>query len=61
MKWWRKRHPELTIRVAQALDAVQARGLTAENAGTFYDNLEVLYNRHAYSPDRIWNCDESGA
>ena len=44
MKWWRRRHLELTIRVAEALDAARVRGLTSENAKTFYDNLEVLYN-----------------
>ena len=59
MKWWRRRHLELTTRVAQALDSARARGLTAENVGTFYYNLEVLYSRHLYSPDRIWNCDET--
>ena len=35
MKWWHQRHPELTTRVAQALDSARARGLTIENAGTF--------------------------
>ena len=60
MKWWRWRLPELTIRVAQALDSVWAKGPTTENVGTFYDNLEVLYNRHSYSPDRIWNYDKTG-
>ena len=60
MKWWCRRHLELIIRVAQALDAACARGLSAENAGIFYDNLEILYNRYVYPPDRIWNCDETG-
>ena len=50
----------MTTRVAQTLDSARARGLTTENVGTFYDNLEVLYSRHSYSPDRIWNCDETG-
>ena len=60
MKWWCQRHPELTTQVAQALDNARARGLTAENARTFYDNLEVLYTRHSFSLDQIWNYDEMG-
>ena len=60
MKWWRQRHPKLTIQVAQALDSASARDLIAENTGIFYDNLEVLYNRHSYSLDQIWNCNEMG-
>ena len=35
MKWWKTRYPELTIRIAQALDAARAQGLAVENAGTF--------------------------
>ena len=31
------------------------------NVSSFYNNLEALYAMHKYSPDRIWNCDESGA
>ena len=61
MKWWKRRHPELTLRVAQALESTRAKGLCADNAKSFYDNLEVLYNLHAYTADKIWNCDETGA
>jgi hypothetical protein len=28
---------------------------------SFYDNLKTLYGLHNYSPDRIWNYDESRA
>ena len=59
MQCWQRRHPGLTVRVAQALEVAQAQGLTGEIATTFYDNLEVLYNKHLYSADRIWNCDET--
>jgi hypothetical protein len=32
-----------------------------KNVKSFYDNLQTLYSMHNYSPDRIWNCDESRA
>jgi hypothetical protein len=35
--------------------------LCKDNVKTFYDNLETLYNLHNYTPDRIWNYDNSRA
>ena len=61
MRWWKRRHPNLTLRVSQALESSRARGLCAENVRSLYENLQHLYSLHQYSPDRIWNCDESGA
>jgi hypothetical protein len=61
MRRWRRRHPELTLRVSQALEIARARSLCRDNVKIFYDNLETLYNLHQYTPDRIWNYDESGA
>jgi hypothetical protein len=61
MRGWRHRHPELILRVSQALETARARGLCKDNVKTFYDNLETLYNLHSYTPNRVWNCDKSGA
>ena len=61
MRWWRHRHPELTLRVSQALETARARGLCAQNVESFYKNLQSLLTLHEYSADRIWNCNESGA
>lgn len=61
MRWWKHRHPELTLRVSQALETARARGLCAENIQSFYENLQSLLTLHEYGADMIWNCDESGA
>lgn len=61
MRWWKRRHPELTIRASQALESARAQSLCSENVNSFYDNLQQLYDTHAYPPERVWNCDESGA
>lgn len=61
MRWFRHRHPELTVRAAQGLESARARALCPENVQTLYGNLERLYNMHKYPPERIWNCDESSA
>ncbi len=61
MRWWKRRHLNLTLRVSQALESARARGLCEENVRSFYENLQHLYSLHQYSLDRIWNCDQSGA
>lgn len=61
VKCFRRRHPELTLRKPQALDQKRARSLCPLTVGSFYSNLQHLYDIHNYSPDHIWNCDESGA
>ena len=54
-------HPDLTLRVSQALESARAKGLREENVRSFFENLQHLYSMHEYQPDRIWNCNESGA
>jgi hypothetical protein len=61
MRWFRRRHPELTIRTAQAIESARVKAVCPENVETLYSNLEKLYCIHDYPPKRIWNCDESGA
>ena len=61
MRWWKRRHPELTLRTSQALEVARASGLCEENVASFYDNLENLMSTHDYPLGRIWNYDESGA
>ena len=61
MRWFKRRHPELTIKASQGLESARAKALCPENVKSLYNNLEQLYNLHHYPPERIWNCDESGA
>jgi hypothetical protein len=43
------------------LETAHARALSRKNVDSFYDNLKTLYSSHNYPPERIWNCDETGA
>jgi hypothetical protein len=61
IRWFKVRHPELTLRTSQGLEFGRARGLCPENVASFYRNLEQLYKTHNYLPNNIWNYDESGA
>jgi hypothetical protein len=60
LRWFRKRHPEISLRMSQGLDAGRARGLCPSHVATFYDNMELMLTR-GYEASHIWNCDESGA
>ena len=61
LKWFRNRHPELTLRSAQGLDEGRARGLNPSSVASLYENLQKAYEEHSYSPSHIWNADESEA
>jgi hypothetical protein len=60
VRWFKVRHPDLTLRSSQGLEFVRVRGLCPENVASFYANLQDLYSKHRYPMHNIWNCDESG-
>ena len=45
LKWWKHHHSNLTLRMPQGLEIVQA---CQENVDIFYDNLVTLYSMHNY-------------
>jgi hypothetical protein len=60
MKWFRRRHPDLTLRMPQGLEYARTKGLCPESVQSFYKNLEELYDKHNYESSHVWNCDETG-
>ena len=60
LRWFRRRHPNLSLRLAQGLDNNRAKSLCETNVKTFYDNLRAMYEQHNYPASHVWNCDESG-
>jgi hypothetical protein len=55
-----KRNPTLSIRKPEATSIARAMAFNKENVGKFYSLLGELYDKHKFTPDRIFNCDESG-
>jgi hypothetical protein len=53
-----KRHPLISSRKSQILDCKRAEYSTQENVEHYYKNLSKEIVK--YSPDRIFNCDETG-
>ncbi len=35
------------------------KALTASACNAFYNNLQTLYDQHKYSPNHIWNLDQT--
>jgi hypothetical protein len=61
LKWFRKRHPEFTLRQPQGLEMKRTKALCPENVASLYMNLSNLYDQNKYEPHQVWNIDESGA
>lgn len=56
-----RRHREtLSIRKPTGTSFARVLGFNTENVSRFYDNLEIEYNTHNFSPHRIFNVDETG-
>jgi len=61
VRWFKTRHPNISLRKAQPLEVARAKGLNSKNVATFYKNLQVLYEENKYEDSHIWNADETGA
>lgn len=62
-EWFRSfmnRNPSLSVRVAQATSLSRATSFNKVNVEAFYDNLQIVMDRHTYEPQDIYNVDETG-
>lgn len=55
-----KRHPELSIRCAQATSLSRATSFNRTNVESFFNHLTTVMDRHSFAPQDIFNMDETG-
>ena len=54
-----KRNTQLTIRKPQTASLSRATSSNRHNLNSFYNNLETVMTKHNFSPNSIWNMDET--
>lgn len=54
------RHPDLSIRKPESTSAARAAGFNRIVVDNFFNFLGNIYDEHHLTPDRIYNCDETG-
>ncbi|XP_041982716.1 uncharacterized protein LOC121735820 [Aricia agestis] len=55
-----KRHPELSIRCAQATSLSRATSFNRNNVEPFFNHLATVLDRYKFEPQDIYNMDETG-
>ncbi|KAL4126167.1 hypothetical protein QTP88_010393 [Uroleucon formosanum] len=55
-----KRHPKLSIRKPEATSIARISGFNKAAVQLFFSNLNELYQKYSFQPDRIYNVDETG-
>lgn len=60
LQCFKNRHQNLALRKPENTSLSQATSFTKANVGTFFNNYERALSTHDFTPDKIYNLDETG-
>ncbi|KAJ8983067.1 hypothetical protein NQ317_007109 [Molorchus minor] len=55
-----ERHPNITLRKPEATSVNRIKAFNQESVKLFFSNLELVYDKYKFTPDNIFNVDETG-
>uniref|UniRef100_A0A8D8H689 (northern house mosquito) hypothetical protein n=1 Tax=Culex pipiens TaxID=7175 RepID=A0A8D8H689_CULPI len=57
---FRKRFPNLVLRVAEPTSMARAKGFNRKSVGDYFQLVSNIFAEHFYPPDKFYNMDEFG-
>jgi hypothetical protein len=57
--WFKHHHLEFNIEQAKRFEVCKTHGLTNNACQIFHTNLQMLYTKHNYNTNHIWNFNDT--
>ena len=59
LRLFMKRHPNLSLQTPKKTSLSRANSFNKHNVQTFFKNYSLVLKRHGFTPENIWNVDDT--